>query len=66
MKRNIKAGIKIIDNSQNDMIWIKLCKNFFKYKKDLLICGVYVSPASSGYTKRTAFASFVFLVSRDG
>ena len=32
MERNIKSGIKIIDNSQDDMIWIKLCKNFLKFK----------------------------------
>ena len=30
IKNNIKAGIRIIDNSQTDMIRIKLCKNFFQ------------------------------------
>ena len=29
LKRNIKAGVKIIDNSQKDMIWIKLFQAFF-------------------------------------
>ena len=60
MKRNIKAGVKIIDNSQNDMLWIKLCKNFFKFKKDLYISGIYISPASSGYTKRTGIDKILF------
>ena len=51
MKRNIKSRIKIIDNSQDDM------KIKYKY---LFICGVYVSPASSGYTKRTGIDKKVF------
>ena len=42
------------------MIWIKLCKNFCKFKKDLFICGVYISPASSGYTKRTGVDKILF------
>ena len=43
MKRNIKAGISIIDNSQDDMIWIKLCKNFFKFKKKIYLFAEFTS-----------------------
>ena len=30
-----------------------MCRKFFKLKKDLRIGGIYTSPASSNYTKRT-------------
>ena len=53
IRRTIKIGVKIVDTSHTDLIWIKLCRKFFKLKKDLHIGGIYISPASSNYTKRT-------------
>ena len=53
IRRTIKIGVRIVDTSHTDLIWIKLCRKFFKLKKDLHIGGIYISPASSNYTKRT-------------
>ena len=46
--RNFLAnGIKIIEQSTPDKIWIKLDESFFGLSSDLYICFVYISPDSS-------------------
>ena len=42
IRRTIKIGVKIVDTSHTYLIWIKLCRKFFKLKKDLHIGGIYI------------------------
>ena len=57
--RNFLAkGIKIIEQSTPDKIWIKLDKNFFGLSSDLYICFVYISPDSSPYFKSLPYDIF--------
>ena len=53
IRRTIKIGVKIVETPHTDLIWIKLCRKFFRLKKDLHIGGIYITPAPSNYTKRT-------------
>ena len=54
------TGIKVIDNSHSDIMWLKLDKNFFHFSKDLFCCFVYISPINSCYTKRTGCDKIIF------
>ena len=60
LRRTIKIGVKTVDTSHTDLIWIKLYRKFFKLKKDLYIGGIYISPASSDYTKITNVDKILF------
>ena len=42
IRRTIKIGVKIVDMSHTDLIWIKLSRKFFKIKKDLHIGDIYI------------------------
>lgn len=46
-------GVKILDTAMDDMMWLKLCKTFFAFKKDVYICFIYIPPSNSTYTIRT-------------
>ena len=43
-KRSIKEGIKIIPSKSPDLIWIKICKNYFRLEDDLFLGAIYISP----------------------
>ena len=60
IRRTINIGVKIVYTSHTDLIWIKLCRKFFKLKKDFHIGSIYISPASSNYTKRTNIDKILF------
>ena len=44
IKKHISAGIKILENSNSDLIWLQLDKNYFNMHEDLYICSLYISP----------------------
>ena len=44
LKNSIKNGVEILTSESDDLLWIKLLKDFFGFEKDVYICGVYISP----------------------
>ncbi|CAG2246560.1 unnamed protein product [Mytilus edulis] len=52
IRKEILTGIKLIDNSVNDIMWLKLDKNYFGLTRDFFLY-IYISPANSSYTVRT-------------
>ena len=53
----IKNGVKVIKNDHQDIIWLKLSKDFFKLDRDIYICFTYISPSNSIYFKHNDFDS---------
>ena len=53
----LKKGVKVIRNNHQDIIWLKLKKDFFKLEKDIYICFTYISPSNSSYYKNNDFDS---------
>ena len=53
----IKKGVKVIRNNHQEIIWLKLKKDFFKLEKDIYICFTYISPSNSSYYKNNDFDS---------
>lgn len=53
VKKEILQGVKVIDKSMSDLMWIKLDKNFFGLEKNLFLCSLYIPPYNSSYTLRT-------------
>ena len=51
IRSNLRRGIKVINKSHTDMVWLKLHKGFFNFEQDLFICGIYISPSSTSYMK---------------
>ena len=51
VKKDIRAGIKVIDNLNGDKIWIRLKKEFFRLKRDIFVCFAYVPPLTSCFTQ---------------
>lgn len=60
IKKEFTTGIKLIDKSNSDIIWLKLDKSFFNFSKDLFLSFVYISPVNSCYTKRTSCDKVIF------
>ena len=52
-KKELKNGLTKIPNKNSDVIWFKLCKKFFGFKKDLYIASAYIQPANSFVHKET-------------
>lgn len=50
-KNTIKEGIKFLTHSNDDYIWIKLCKTYFGLECDLYLCYAYIPPANSEFYK---------------
>ena len=50
-KKFLHKHISIIDKKTENMIWIKLNKDFLNQKENLFIGAVYISPINSSYTK---------------
>ena len=44
IKCSIQEGVSYEDSESDDLLWIKLDKNYFGINEDLYICGVYISP----------------------
>ena len=53
IKSSIRKGVKIFDSSGTDIIWLRLCKEYFNFEKDMYICALYISPSNSTYLQRT-------------
>lgn len=51
-KKELHGNITIIDKSTENMIWVKLKKEYLNIKKNLIIGGIYNSPINSTYNKR--------------
>ncbi|MCU7800554.1 MAG: reverse transcriptase family protein [gamma proteobacterium symbiont of Lucinoma myriamae] len=60
IKTKFRCGIKIVDKTHTDMIWIRISKEFFRLEQDLYICGIYISPSSSSYMQRTEVDRSIF------
>ena len=60
IKQSLRKGVKIIDRSHPDIIWIKLCKHFFGFEQDIFLNAVYISPFASTYNKRTDVDKDIF------
>ena len=57
----IKDGVKIVKNSHQDIIWLKLRKDFFKLDRHLFLCFSDISPSNSVCFKDNDFDSdFLF------
>ena len=44
IKKTIKKGISFVKDYKGDIIWIKLDKKFFGFKKNLMVCFAYAPP----------------------
>ena len=50
VRNEIKAGIKFLEHSNNEYIWLKLNSSFFNLPKDIFLCFIYDPPENSSYT----------------
>ncbi len=55
-KKQLRQGIKFI-KSETDFIWMKLSSSFFKSKKDIYVCMVYVPPEYDTYYRNRGIDS---------
>ena len=63
----IKDGVKIVKNSHQDIIWLKLRKEFFKLDRHLFLCFSYISSSNSIYFKNNdSDSDFLFDRIRQG
>ena len=60
VKKEILSGVKVMDKSHSDIVWLKLDRTFFRLQYDLYICFVYISPKNSSYTIRTNCDKHIF------
>jgi hypothetical protein len=58
VKEELRPGVKVIDKSNGDKMWIKLKSDFFNLKKDLFICFPYVPPITSSYVGNLEYDIF--------
>ncbi len=42
-KTELQQGIKLLNQTHPDVMWVKLDKHFYKCEKDIFICLIYVS-----------------------
>jgi exonuclease III len=52
IKSHIRDGVKILQSTSSEVMWIKLLKTFFNLERDIYVAAVYVSPESSPYSAR--------------
>lgn len=52
IKRNLASGVSRLPTSDNDILAIKLKKEFFKTEEDIVIVTCYVPPSNSSYLKK--------------
>ena len=48
-KLNIQKGICVLEKHPEGILWIKLCRRFFKMTTDVYVCFAYVPPNTSPY-----------------
>ena len=63
VKNSIKNGIRNLrwNALPNDMVWLKLDKNFFNCNSDIYMACAYLSPENSSYTRRQQYDVFNLL-----
>ena len=49
IKSKLSQGTQIIKSEHNDLLWIKLSKNFFNIESDIYIAVCYIVPNNSSY-----------------
>jgi exonuclease III len=49
IKKDIRKGIKFLEDGNSEYQWLKLDKSFFQLKKDIYLCTLYLVPQSSPY-----------------
>lgn len=52
-KKDLAKGIKELPKTHEDILWIKLDKDFFSFSKHVYLCAAYVPPQSSQSTNST-------------
>ncbi|CAG2216007.1 unnamed protein product [Mytilus edulis] len=50
VKNEIKSGVKFLEHSNNDYIWLKLSSSLFNLPEDIYLCFIYDPPENSSYT----------------
>ena len=55
IKSKISQGTQIIKSEHNDLLWIKLSKNFFNIESDIYIAVCYIVPNNSSYNSSDTF-----------
>ena len=50
-KKNLHKGVAVIDKATENMIWIKIKKEFLNMKENIILGGIYNSPINSSYTR---------------
>lgn len=64
IRNSIRTGIKFLNHTTNDFIWLKLCKDFFNNPHDIFLCFLYAPPENSTYSKRIDY-DILELVEKD-
>ena len=54
-KKHIAQGIKEMPKTHDDLLWLKLEKQFFSFDKDVFLCVAYIPPVA-GQSISTAFS----------
>lgn len=49
VKNSLKDGVSRVHSASDDLLWLKLNKNFFKTEKDIFLCTTYIAPSNSTY-----------------
>ena len=60
IKHSIVKGIKIVDKSCSEYLWLRLDQQFFGLKRNLFLCCAYIPPANSTFTLRTGIDKEIF------
>ena len=47
LKTILKTGVKLVQNSIDCVVWVKLDKIFFNMDDDIYLCFTYIAPESS-------------------
>ena len=47
IKSHLSPGIELLKQGTSEIIWFKLCKQFFGFANDVLLCVCYIVPDNS-------------------
>jgi hypothetical protein len=65
VKKTIRKGISILQNTNTEFQWIRLKSEFFSFETDIYLCLAYIPPISSGYSRNGADNDILELLERD-
>ena len=63
IKEEFKNCVESIKAKCNDLLWLRLKKEYFKLQEDIYLCSVYISPSNSTYSKKCNASPYEFLES---